>query len=220
MSARPQLRRSAAAVALGAMLLSACAQGQGPSERQTAGAGLGALAGAGLGLLVGGDDRRNALVGAGIGLLAGVAVGSYLDEQERRLQQDLEGTGGTVERVGDALLVTLPNGVTFDFDSVEIKQEFRRPLNRVASTLAEYPSSYVDVVGHADSTGSAEYNQDLSERRADSVAGALSRRGVDRARLAAVGRGETQPVASNATEDGRARNRRVEILIVPATSGA
>ncbi|MEM6742833.1 MAG: OmpA family protein [Pseudomonadota bacterium] len=220
MSIRPSLRRSAAAAAVCAFVLGACAQGQGPSERQTAGAGLGALAGAGLGLLVGGDDRRNALVGAGIGLLAGVAVGSYLDEQERRLEQDLEGTGGTVERVGDSLLVTLPNGVTFDVDSAEIKREFRRPLNRVARTLGEYPSSYIDVVGHADATGSDAYNQQLSERRARAVADALSDRGVARARLAAIGRGETQPVASNDTERGRARNRRVEILIVPATAGA
>ncbi|MEO0683040.1 MAG: OmpA family protein [Pseudomonadota bacterium] len=211
-------RRPVALAAIAALTLSACAPGQeAPSERQRVGLALGALAGAAAGLLVGGDDRRNALVGAGIGLLAGAAVSSYLDEQERRLNEDLEGTGATVTRTEDAILITLPNGVTFDFDSAQVRQEFRRPLTRVARTLAEDPRSYIDVIGHADAVGSDAYNQQLSERRARAVAGVLQRRGVDAARIETAGFGESRPVASNDTEEGRARNRRVEILVVPAT---
>lgn len=209
--------RAAVAAVSALALLAGCAQNQqqaGPN--QVGGALAGALTGAAAGLLVGGDDRRNALVGAGIGLLAGAAVGTYLDRQQRALEQDLAGTGASVSRVENALLVTLPNGVTFDTDSAEIRPRFRRPLRRVAGTLNAYPESYVDVVGHADATGAASYNQALSERRARAVAQVLRRNGVAPARMVARGKGETQPVASNETERGRARNRRVEILITPA----
>ncbi len=202
--------------------LGACADSSGQggvTKRQGLGALSGAAVGAALGTLVGGNDRRNALVGAGIGLLAGAAVGTYLDEQERRLNQDLAGTGADVRRVNDTLLVTLPAGVTFDVDSANVKGKFRRPLRQVAKTLVEYPSSYVDVIGHTDSTGSASYNQTLSERRAQAVADILARNGVQRQRIVAYGKGETEPVASNATAEGRARNRRVELIITPATSG-
>lgn len=212
-------RRSTAFAAAAALTLAACAPGQQPpTERQRSGAALGAVAGAALGLLAGGDDRRNALVGAGIGLLAGVAVGSYLDDREERLRRDLEGTGATVQRAGDAILITLPEGVTFDVDSSQVRQEFRRPLRRAARTLTEDPRSYVDVLGHADSTGSEAYNQGLSERRARAVAGVLTRNGVQEARVRARGFGESRPVASNDTASGRARNRRVEIVVRPATA--
>ena len=200
--------------------LAACADSSGQggiTQRQGLGALSGAAVGAALGTLVGGDDRRNALVGAGIGLIAGAAVGTYLDEQERRLNQSLAGTGADVQRVNDTLLVTLPAGVTFDVDSDKVKGRFRRPLQQVARTLVEYPSSYVDVIGHTDSTGSASHNQDLSERRAEAVRNVLVRNGVQPQRVVAYGYGETQPIASNATAEGRAANRRVEIVITPAT---
>ncbi|SDX31946.1 Outer membrane protein OmpA [Albimonas donghaensis] len=203
-----------------AALLAGCAEtvnDNGVTRRQGTGAALGAGLGAAAGLLVGGDDRRNALVGAGIGMLAGAAAGTYLDSQERQLQKDLEGTGATVTNTGDALLVTLPGGVTFQTDSDKVTNNFKRPLNRVARTLNKYPSSYVDVIGHTDSTGDASYNMQLSQRRARSVAAELIQRGVANARIATAGMGETQPVASNETVDGRAANRRVEIKIVPAT---
>jgi len=181
------------------------------------GAGLGAAAGAGLGLLVGGNDRRNALVGAGVGLLAGAAVGSYLDRQQRELESDLSGTGATVTRVGDALMVNLPAGVTFDVDSAAIRPEFFGPLSNVAQTMNEYPESYIDVIGHTDSTGSAEHNQALSERRASSVGNFLVSQRVLQQRIVTYGYGETQPIADNNTAEGRQRNRRVEIKITPAT---
>ena len=189
------------------------------NQRTAIGAGVGAAAGAALGTLVGGNDRRNALVGAGIGLLAGGAVGQYLDQQQQDLETSLAGTGAEVERQGDQLLVTMPSQVTFATDQAQIQPQFYGALNSVAQTLQTYPSSYVDIVGHTDDTGEAAYNQQLSEARARAVADYLISRGVNPARVAAYGQGESQPVASNATEAGRQANRRVELLITPATQG-
>lgn len=217
---RPSPARSSgarAALLASAALLAGCADGQGPTQRQGGGAVIGALAGAGIGALAG--DGQGAAIGAGIGALLGAGVGTWLDAQEQQLEQDLAGTGAEVVQVEDALLVTLPNGVTFDFDSADLRPEFRRPLNRVAATLNAYPESRIAVVGHADSTGDDAYNQTLSERRAAEVAAKLARQGVARQRLAASGMGERAPVASNATEAGRAANRRVEILITPNVAG-
>ena len=181
------------------------------------GAGVGALIGAAAGTLVGGNDRRNALVGAGIGLLAGAAVGQYLDQQQRELEANLAGTGAEVERDGESLLVTMPASITFDTDRSDIKPQFYGPLNQVAETFKKYPQSYIDVIGHTDSQGSDAYNQQLSQRRADSVANYLASRGVNRARMVAYGQGESQPVADNSTAAGRQANRRVELRITPAT---
>jgi outer membrane protein OmpA-like peptidoglycan-associated protein len=144
-------------------------------------------------------------------------VGTYLDRQEDALNEDLAGTGAAVTRVGDALLVTLPEGVTFDTGSAEIKPQFSRALTQVAQTLNEYPESYIDVIGHTDSVGAADYNQTLSEKRADAVRRALIQRSVAAARVVAYGMGENSPVADNASAAGRSANRRVEIKIIPAT---
>jgi len=202
-------------------LLGACAQQPGGETSQAAGVGIGAVTGAaigaGLGLLVGGDDRRNAAVGAGIGAVAGGAVGAYLTRQEADLNEDLAGTGATVVNTGDQLIVTLPENVTFAVDSATIQPRFTDTLREFAFTLQTYPSTLIDVVGHTDSTGSAAYNQRLSEARATSVLEFLAAEGVKRERMVAVGRGESQPVASNATVQGRAANRRVEIVITPVT---
>ncbi len=189
------------------------------NQRTAIGAGAGAAAGAALGTLVGGNDRRNALVGAGIGLLAGAAVGQYLDQQQSDLQMSLAGTGAEVERQGDQLLVTMPSQVTFATDSAQIQPQFYGALNDVAASLQQYSSSYIDVVGHTDASGETGYNQQLSESRARAVADYLISRGVNPARVAAYGQGESQPVASNDTESGRQANRRVELLITPATEG-
>lgn len=187
------------------------------NQRALIGGGLGAAAGAALGTLVGGNDRRNALVGAGIGLLAGAAVGAYLDDQQRELEAGLAGSGADIQRVGDQLYVTLPAGVTFATDSATIQPQFQGPLDRVAQTLNQYPQSYIDVVGHTDSQGDEAYNQALSERRAQSVSSFLISRGVAPARLATYGLGETQPIADNGTASGRQANRRVNLIITPAT---
>jgi outer membrane protein OmpA-like peptidoglycan-associated protein len=182
-----------------------------------AGALGGALAGAALGTLVGGNDYRNALVGAGVGLLAGAAVGQFLDSQERELQRELAGTGADVYQQGDALYVSLPENVAFQTGSAVLQPGFYPIISDVARTLQKYPQSFVEIIGHTDSTGSTAFNQQLSERRANTVATELTSRGITPSRVSAFGVGETQPIASNATPEGRAQNRRVEIRIVPLT---
>ncbi|MFQ5567253.1 MAG: OmpA family protein [Paracoccaceae bacterium] len=181
------------------------------------GAIIGALGGAAVGAILPGSTRTNALIGAGIGLLAGAAVGQYMDNQERELRRDLAGTGAQVDRYGDNLVVSFPANVTFAVDSSEIRPGFYRTLDDVSATLNRYPQSYLDVVGHTDSTGSETYNQALSERRASSVSNYFRSRGVHPARIASYGMGETQPIASNADSYGRQQNRRVELRITPAT---
>ncbi|MEO0361257.1 MAG: OmpA family protein [Pseudomonadota bacterium] len=199
-------------------LLAACTEDGRIGERTGAGAIIGGVAGAVTGALIG--DRTGAAIGAGIGAVAGAGIGAYLDQQQRELERNLEGTGATVTNTGEELLVNLPSEVTFAFDSAEIQPRFFDPLAQVADTLTRYESSLVDVVGHTDSIGSDRYNEDLSQRRANSVAGFLTSRGVIRERVLAVGRGETQPVDTNDTEAGRARNRRVELVITPITEGS
>ena len=201
--------------------LSACVTDPNTGERKVSrtaigGAG-GALAGLLLGGLIGGGTGR--IIGAGIGGIAGAAVGYTMDKQIKELKEQTAGSGVDVTPVdnGQAILVNLPNGVTFDTDSTVIKPAFRDTLDKVAQSLVQYPNSLIDVYGHTDSTGSDAYNQTLSENRARAVADYLSSRGVTAARIRSQGFGETQPVASNATEEGRSANRRVEIKIVPVT---
>lgn len=214
--------RIAAFAGLSSLALAACVTdpetGQQRISKSAIGGLGGALGGYLLGDIVGGRrDRTEKIVGAGIGAVAGAGIGYYLDQQERELRQKTAGTGIDVVRDGDSLLLNMPSQVTFDVDSSAVKPEFRNTLNDVAATLVQYESTYIDVYGHTDSTGSDAYNQTLSERRAQSVSSYLSTRGVQSARLATRGFGESQPVASNTTEDGRAQNRRVEIRIVPVT---
>ncbi|MEO9601495.1 OmpA family protein [Parasphingorhabdus sp.] len=184
---------------------------------KTAIGGLGGVVGGYLlGDILGGrNDRTAKIVGAGLGGLAGAGIGYYMDEQEKKLRQQTAGTGVDVTREGDSLILNMPSNVTFAVDSSAIDASFQATLAGVADTLSQYEKSYVDVLGHTDSTGSDAYNQSLSERRAESVANFLANSGVQRARLATRGYGESQPVASNSTEEGRAANRRVEIKIVP-----
>ena len=178
----------------------------------------GALGGYLLGDLVGGrHDRTEKILGAGIGAIACAGIGSYMDEQERKLRQQTAGSGVDVIRQGDDLLLRMPSGITFAFNDASVQPQFRPTLDEVSSILSQYPKTYIDVYGHTDSDGSDAYNQTLSERRAQSVAGYLTSHGVQSARIATRGFGETQPIASNATEEGKAANRRVEIKISPVT---
>jgi outer membrane protein OmpA-like peptidoglycan-associated protein len=185
-------------------------------SRAAIGGGVGALGGYLLGDLVGGrNDRTEKIVGAGIGAIAGVAVGSYIDKQEQELRRRTAGTDVQVIRQGDELVLRMPSNVTFATNESAIQPQFRPTLDQVADVLREYRSTYVDVYGHTDSTGSDDYNLALSDRRANSVRDYLVMRGVEPARLGTRGFGESQPIASNDTEEGRAQNRRVEIKIVP-----
>jgi len=191
--------------------------GQQKISRTALGGGAGALGGLLLGGLIGGGTGR--IIGAGIGGIAGAAVGYTMDKQIKQLREQTAGSGVDVTPTdnGQAILVNLPNGVTFDTDSTVIKPAFRDTLDRVAQSLTQYPNSLIDVYGHTDSTGSDAYNMTLSQNRAQAVADYLSSRGVAPARIRAQGFGKTRPVASNGTEEGRAANRRVEIKIVPVT---
>lgn len=192
-------------------------------EQQTSkaakGAGIGAAAGAVVGLLTKGDKLENALIGAGVGAIAGGGVGYYMDVQEAKLRQQLEGTGVSVTRMGDNITLNMPGNVTFALNSADVNSQFYSALDGVSMVLKEYDKTVVEVAGHTDSTGSDQYNQALSQRRAQSVAAYLSSRGVNSQRLLTVGAGKNYPIASNDTEQGRAANRRVELTIVPVTKG-
>jgi len=188
----------------------------GERTRNNTGSGaiIGAIVGAGAGTLAGGDDRRNALIGAGIGALAGAAIGNYMDRTYQNLRERLQGTGVGVTRVSqEQILLNFPADLTFDFDRDAVKGQFVPTLRDVGGVLREYEQTTVDVYGHADSVGADAYNQDLSERRAMNVASVLMSGGVIRQRVITQGYGESRPIASNATDDGRARNRRVEVYI-------
>ncbi|MCG8588588.1 MAG: OmpA family protein, partial [Proteobacteria bacterium] len=192
-----------------------------PQLRRTAtGAALGAAAGAAGGALAGRDRGRGAWIGAGVGALAGGTVGAYMDAQEAELRERLRGTGVSVDRYGDELVLNLPGNVTFDSDRAEIRGDFYEVLNAVALVLEEYPRTLVEVSGHTDSTGSAAHNLALSERRALRVAEYLGGQGVDSRRLLTAGFGESEPIATNATGFGRQRNRRVELRLVPLVEPA
>ena len=214
-------------LALGASALAAACTtvdpytGETVRDNRATGAILGALAGAGLGYATNTskseEGRTNALIGAGVGALAGGSVGHYMDRQQAQLREQLRGSGVEVIRQGDNIVLDVPGDITFAYDRADIRPEMRAPLERIAATLREYPATLVDVVGHADSRGSDEYNQGLSERRANSVATYLMDRGVMRERMYVAGRGESQPKASNETDAGRAQNRRVEIILRPHT---
>ena len=191
-------------------------------EQQTSkaakGAGIGAAAGAVVGLLTKGDKLQNALIGAGVGAIAGGGVGYYMDVQEAKLRQQLEGTGVSVTRMGDNITLNMPSSITFALNSADLNAQFYNALNGVTMVLKEYNKTVIEVAGHTDSSGSDQYNMQLSERRAQSVASYLSSQGVQSSRLMTVGAGETRPVASNDTEQGRSANRRVEMTIVPVTA--
>jgi outer membrane protein OmpA-like peptidoglycan-associated protein len=189
------------------------------TSKATGGAAIGGIAGAILGAATAGKGHRaeSALIGAGIGAIAGGGAGYYMDVQEAKLRQKLEGTGVHVVRSGNDIRLVMPGDVTFDTNSASLDSKFFSVLDSVGTVLQEYKSTLITVAGYTDSTGSADYNQQLSEKRAATVALYLNSRGVAKERLAAIGHGEAQPVASNDTAEGRARNRRVEITLDPIT---
>jgi len=232
MSARIAFRN----VSLGlvaAAVLSACATGGSyvqsdqygnPTQQQNR-TGKGALIGTAIGVAAGllsGDSaterRQRAMVGAGIGALGGAAIGNYQDRQERALRERTANTGIDVQRQGDNITLNLPDGITFDFNKSTLKPQFYGALNGVASTLAEYNQTMIEVVGHTDSIGTDAVNNRISKERADAVAAYLSGQGVQAARIETLGAGKNYPIASNDTEAGRAQNRRVEIRVIPLRS--
>lgn len=186
-------------------------------SRTAIGVGVGVAGGLLLGGLIGGGTGR--LLGAMIGGVAGAGIGYSMDKQTHQLREKTEGTGVDVRPVdnGKAILVTLPDGVTFDSDSYMLKPEFRPTLDKIAENLTQNPDSLIDVYGHTDSTETQQHNQTLSENRARTVGDYLTTRGISASRIRTQGFGSSLPLASNDTFEGRARNRRVEIKIVPIT---
>jgi outer membrane protein OmpA-like peptidoglycan-associated protein len=217
----PTASRLAIAGIVSALLLTsaACTTNPDTGEQTISRGGRGALAGAAggalLGALIGGD--KGALVGAGVGSVAGGAVGGYMDRQERALRAAAQGTDIEVKREGNEIALNLPENITFDFNSAIVKPQMRSELQEVAGVLREYNSTLIGVYGHTDNVGSAAVNDRLSLQRAEAVAGTLESFGVPRARMLTRGFGFNQPIASNATAEGRAQNRRVELRIVPVT---
>ena len=219
---RPQVRRGLTlALAASAIVIGGCQTldpytGEQKVTNATKGAAIGAATGAAGAAIISGK-RKNVLLAAGLGALAGGGVGYYMDRQEAALRERLAATGVSVTRYDDQIVLNMPGNVTFATNSADVTANFYPVLDSVAVVLNEYDKTYVDVVGHTDSTGRADYNQALSERRAGSVATYLESREVVPARLLVSGYGPDRPVADNATPQGRAENRRVEIVLTPLT---
>ena len=183
------------------------------------GAGTGAVVGAVAGAATGNDPRIAALIGAGLGGLTGAAVGHYMDQQEAELRAQLQSTGVSVTRVGNQIILNMPSNITFQTDSATVNPAFNNTLVSVGLVLKKFNKTVVDVTGHTDNTGSEAHNQDLSQRRAVAVATIIANQGVDQRRFYIEGKGESDPIASNANEAGRSQNRRVEIQISPISQG-
>ncbi len=203
-------RALSAFVIAGAVVLSGCA---GMSQKQR-GAVIGATAGAAVGGVIGnqtGSTVRGAIIGAVVGGAAGAVIGHQMDQQAKELQQNIP--GATITRVGEGIAVSFPSGILFPFNSTDILPAGKDNLRQLAASLDKYPNSDILIVGHTDSVGTDAYNQDLSQRRAQSASAYLQSLGVPSTRLQTAGRGESEPIMSNDTEEGRQRNRRVEIAI-------
>jgi len=191
--------------------------GEQQASKAGIGAGIGAAGGAVLGALAGGGKRKNVLIGAGIGALAGGGAGYYMDKQDNELRAQLQNTGVSVTRNGDSIILNMPGNITFATGSSDINADFFAVLNSVALVVNKYEKTYIDIVGHTDNTGAADMNQRLSEARANSVARYLESQKVLPARIVTSGMGMNNPIASNSTPEGRAQNRRVEIVLTPIT---
>lgn len=208
-----KLTTSMLALGASALVLSACAPDPNNMQNRTM---TGAITGAAVGGVVGAatGNRRTALAGAVVGGAAGALIGQQLDRQAEELRRQL-GNNVDIRNTGEELILTLPQDLLFAVDSANLRPDLQQDLRVIATNLVNYPRSDVIVVGHTDNTGAAAYNQSLSERRAQSVAQVLRSQGVASNRIQTIGRGLTQPIASNATPEGRRQNRRVEISIRP-----
>jgi len=204
------LSRGVAALTLVSLAISGCASLSNKEKGGAIGAAVGGAAGAAVGR-ANGSTAKGAIIGAAVGGTVGAVIGHQMDQQAKELEQNIP--GAIVERVGEGIQVTFQSGLLFDFDSDRIKSDAATNLKNLASSLDKYPNSSLLIVGHTDAVGSDSYNQTLSEKRARATAAFLANQGVTAVRLQTVGRGETEPVASNDEESGRQKNRRVEVAI-------
>ncbi len=202
--------------------LSACndpaSLGEYSTTKTEQGALFGGILGAGIGALTSDNKTRGALLGGAAGALAGGVVGNQLQKQEAELRAQLASDEISIVNTGDRLVVSLPDDITFESDSSAVRPALRFDLTTMADNLLRYPDSRVQIIGHTDSDGEAGYNLTLSQKRAGSVARVLQDGGVSDDRLQTSGRGEEQPLASNLTDEGKAKNRRVEIVVIPLNS--
>jgi outer membrane protein OmpA-like peptidoglycan-associated protein len=186
------------------------------------GAGIGAIAGAVIGAATGDnakERRERALIGAGVGALSGAGIGAYMDKQEAKLRAQLQGTGVSVTRSGNDLILNMPGNITFKTASSDLNAGFFKVLDSVSLVLKEFDKTLIDVEGHTDNVGDDNYNQNLSVQRASSVGSYLQSHGVNGQRIVTLGAGESRPVASNDNAEGRQQNRRVELKLQPITAG-
>lgn len=219
------ITRILAVSVLSALILTSCKTidpytGEEKTSNTTKGAAIGAAAGAVIGAISGDgsqERKKRILIGAGVGALAGGGVGAYMDKQEAELRQKLQGTGVSVTRMGDDIVLNMPGNVTFPTNQAAIDADFYPVLNSVAVVVNKYEKTLIEVVGHTDSTGTDAINQPLSEERAFSVGEYLKSQQVMPERVGTYGVGSDYPVASNDTSSGRALNRRVEITLLPLT---
>ncbi|MEO0912135.1 MAG: OmpA family protein [Pseudomonadota bacterium] len=210
-----RLNRPLILIAATGLGLAACTNPDGSANRTGTGAALGGLLGAATGAIVSDNDRRGAVIGGIAGAAIGAGIGNVLDRQAADLEREIGGSGARIINTGDQLIVRMPEAITFATESAVVRASIQDDILAIARNLQQYPDSTVQVIGHTDNTGTRSFNQGLSERRAAAVASLLRQGGVPRSRIVAFGRGETQPLASNGTSEGRAANRRVEIVITP-----
>ncbi len=213
-----QMKTPLALAAISCLTLAACTDpaqlGDGTRNNTQSGALIGAGVGAVAGQIIGGDTKAT-VIGAALGTAVGAAAGYNLDQQEAELRQNLNNEDVQITNTGDSLIVTMPQDLLFETDSAAVRPDLQQDLFTVAGSLQQYPQSSIQVIGHTDSDGAADYNQRLSERRAGGVSSVLINAGVPADRVQPVGMGENQPIASNLDDAGKAQNRRVEIVIVP-----
>lgn len=211
MKSTARTRRGVVAVMVLALGVSACASLGKKEEGVLVGAGVGGAVGAVIGNQTG-STARGAIIGAAVGGIAGGIIGHQMDQQAKEIQQEI--AGATVQRMGEGIAVTFASSMLYDFDSDVVLSQAATNLRNLAGSLGKYPNTDILIVGHTDATGSADYNQGLSQRRATAAANYLIAQGVASTRVRTAGRGEMEPIATNDTEAGRQTNRRVEIAIV------
>lgn len=197
-------------LSIASLSIAGCSNWSKTAEGGALGAGAGGLAGAIIGKATG-NTVTGAIIGAAVGGAAGAAIGNYMDRQARELREELD--NAEVERVGEGIKITFDSSLLFDIDSSSLRDATKNELEDLAEILQKYENTKIQFAGHTDSTGPAEYNQELSEERAKSVAKYTSFVGVDSERMIIIGYGEEEPVATNETESGRQQNRRVEMAI-------
>ena len=186
-------------------------------NKKSAGAAIGVIGGAAAGSAAKGNKGRNMAIGAAVGGLIGLSVGAYMDKQEDELRNELKGTGVSVTRDGDRLILNMPGNVTFATGQSTIKPSFHQVLGSVAKVLKKFDDTSIRVAGHTDSVGSDASNMTLSKARAGSVGSFLATQDIANTRIKTVGYGESAPIASNDSANGRAQNRRVELELVKIT---